>query len=78
MTRALVLLCLARHATFRMTMRNDWNLYKNNNHHPKISPLETPILAYARWSDAGVTPVLLNHLAKHPLAKIASPLINHP
>ena len=51
MTRAIVLLCLARHATFRMTMRNDWNLYKNNNHHPKISTLETPILAYARWSD---------------------------
>ena len=51
MTRAIVILFLACHSTFRMTMRNDWNLYKNNNHHPKISTLETPILAYARWSD---------------------------
>ena len=26
----------------------------------------------------GLRPVLLNHLAKHPLARIASPLIKHP
>ena len=27
LTHNLVLLCLARHSTFRMIMRNDWNLY---------------------------------------------------